>query len=185
MKLKYVLLASLMFVNANFAQSQEKGISDEVLKKLQNSYGNTSSDKAIRNAIQTNDINKLAINADNRTAFDSYFSHRVKSKAITDQKSSGRCWMFTGMNVLRAKAISKHNLPSNFQFSQVYTFFWDQLEKSNLFLQAIIDTKKLDMTDKTVEWLFKNPIGDGGQFTGVANLISNYGWVPADVMPDT
>ena len=106
MKLKYVLLASLMFVNANFAQSQEKGISDEVLKKLQNSYGNTSSDKAIRNAIQTNDINKLAINADNRTAFDSYFSHQVKSRAITDQKSSGRCWMFTGMNVLRAKAIS-------------------------------------------------------------------------------
>ena len=185
MKIKYFLLASLMIANANFGYSQGKGISEDVLKKLQQSYQNTPSDKAIRNAIQTNDINKLAVNADNNTAFDTYFSHRVNSKAITNQKSSGRCWMFTGMNVMRAKAISKYNLPANFQFSQVYTFFWDQLEKSNLFLQAIIDTRNLELTDKKVEWLFKNPISDGGQFTGVANLVSKYGLVPADVMPET
>ena len=185
MKIKYFLLASLMIANANFGYSQGKGISEDVLKKLQQSYQNTPSDRAIRNAIQTNDINKLAVNADNNTAFDTYFSHRVNSKAITNQKSSGRCWMFTGMNVMRAKAISKYNLPANFQFSQVYTFFWDQLEKSNLFLQAIIDTRNLELTDKKVEWLFKNPISDGGQFTGVANLVSKYGLVPADAMPET
>jgi bleomycin hydrolase len=93
--------------------------------------------------------------------------------------------MFTGMNILRAKAIAKYNLPADFQFSQCYTFFWDQLEKSNLFLQAILDHRSKPMTDKTVEWLFKNPIGDGGQFTGVANLIDKYGIVPQDVMPET
>ena len=142
MKVKYLLLTAIMFANANFAYSQGKGISVDVLKKLQQSYGNTPSDKAIRNAIHANDINKLAINSDNSTAFDSYFSNRVNSKAVTDQKSSGRCWMFTGMNVMRAKAISKHNLLANFQFSQAYTFFWDLFEKSNLFLQAIIDTRK-------------------------------------------
>ena len=131
------------------------------------------------------ELNKLAQNSDNSTAFNTYFSNKVNSQAITDQKSSGRCWMFTGMNVLRSKAIRKHNLPATFQFSQVYTFFWDQLEKSNLFLQAIIDTRKSDMTDKTVEWLFKNPISDGGQFTGVANLITKYGIMPADAMPET
>ena len=107
------------------------------------------------------------------------------SKAVTDQKSSGRCWMFTGMNVLRNQAIRKHKLPENFQFSQAYLFFYDQLEKSNLFLQAMIDTYKKPIDDQEVQWLFKNPIGDGGQFTGVANLIDKYGLVPSDVMPET
>ncbi len=74
---------------------------------------------------------------------------------------------------------------ADFQFSQAYLFFYDQLEKSNLFLQATIDTYKKPMTDQEVEWLFKNPIGDGGQFTGVANLIDKYGLVPAEVMPET
>jgi bleomycin hydrolase len=88
------------------------------------------------------------------------------------------------MNVVRAKVIAKHNL-SEFQFSLNYLFFWDQLEKANLFLQAIIDTRSKPMDDKTVEWLFKNPIGDGGQFTGVVDLVTKYGAVPQEVMPET
>ena len=161
------------------------GISDKMLSDLRNSYTNSPQDKAIRNALNTADINKLAVNSENATAFDAHFSHQVNVKAVTNQKSSGRCWMFTGMNVLRSKAIRAHNLPADFQFSQVYTFFYDQLEKSNLFLQAILDTRKLPIDHQQVQWLFKNPIGDGGQFTGVANLIDKYGLVPADVMPET
>ena len=180
----FVLLPVLCFLF--FAKAQENGgISPEILSKIKEANKATPETKALRNAIVTNDINKLAVNADNSTAFDAHFSNKVNSKAITDQKSSGRCWMFTGMNVLRAKAIAKHNLPSDFQFSQAYTFFYDQLEKANLFLQAVIDTREKPMDDKTVEWLFKNPIGDGGQFTGVANLIAKYGIVPKDVMPET
>ncbi len=166
-------------------QTPGGGITPEVLIQLRNSYQNTPSDKAIRNAINNIDINQLTINNNNQNLNDTYFSNKVNTKSISDQKSSGRCWMFTGMNVLRAKAIAKHNLPSDFQFSQNYTFFWDQLEKANLFLQAIIDTREKPMSDKTVEWLFKNPIGDGGQFTGIANLVSKYGIVPKEVMPES
>ena len=108
----------------------------------------------------------------------------MKTKGITDQKSSGRCWLFTGLNVLRAKMIEKHNLAS-MEFSQNYCSFYDLLEKSNLFLQAIIDTRALALDDRKVEWLLKNPIGDGGQFTGVSNLIMKYGVVPKEVMPET
>ena len=161
------------------------GITPEMLTKIKAGYQSTPENKALRNAIIANDINKLAANADNSTAFDDHFSNKVNSKAVTDQKSSGRCWMFTGMNVMRSKAIAKHNLPADFQFSQAYTFFWDQLEKSNLFLQAILDHRAKSMDDKHVEWLFKNPIGDGGQFTGVADLVTKYGIVPKDVMPET
>ena len=139
--------------------SQNGGLSADQIATLQNSYKGTGVEKALRNAVVANDINKLAKNYDNNTAFDAHFSNQVPSKAITDQASSGRCWMFTGMNVLRAKAIAKYNLPSDFQFSQCYTFFWDQLEKANLFLQSILDNRTKSMEDETVKWLFQNPIG--------------------------
>ncbi|MBO2524088.1 MAG: aminopeptidase [Bacteroidetes bacterium] len=185
MKKLFLFIFSALCVLGVQAQSANGGITPEMLSKIKSGYQNTPENKALRNAIVANDINKLAANADNSTAFDDHFSNKVNSKAVTDQKSSGRCWMFTGMNVMRSKAIAKHNLPADFQFSQAYTFFWDQLEKSNLFLQAILDHRVRSMEDKYVEWLFKNPIGDGGQFTGVADLVTKYGLVPKDVMPET
>ena len=169
----------------NAAEAPTGGISQSMMQQIKKSYTGSATDKALRNIMVTNSPAKLALNYENATAFDAHFSNRVESKAITDQKSSGRCWMFTGMNVLRNKAIRQYGLPSDFQFSQAYLFFYDQLEKANLFLQAIIDTYKLPLDSKEVEWLLKNPIGDGGQFTGVANLIEKYGLVPADVMPET
>lgn len=185
MKKLFLFIFSALCVLGVQAQSANGGITPEMLSKIKSGYQNTPENKALRNAIVANDINKLAANADNSTAFDDHFSNKVNSKAVTDQKSSGRCWMFTGMNVMRSKAIAKHNLPADFQFSQAYTFFWDQLEKSNLFLQAILDHRVRSMEDKYVEWLFKNPIGDGGQFTGVADLVTKYGLVPKDVMAET
>lgn len=185
-KIIFILLGCCAFLLSP-AQTVTKngGLSNDQLQSLKSSYKATASDKALRNAVVTNDINKLAKNYDNATVFDVHFSNQVPSKAITDQESSGRCWMFTGMNVLRSKAIRKYNLPSDFQFSQCYTFFWDQLEKSNLFLQAILDNRAKSMDDETVKWLFQNPLSDGGQFTGIANLVAKYGIMPKDAMPET
>lgn len=168
------------------AQAQEKqgGISQDMLQQIKKSYQGTATDKALRNAISNNDIRNLALNQENRPNFDTYFSDRVLSKGISDQKSSGRCWLFTGLNVMRAKMIEKYGLGA-FQFSQVYPFFWDQLEKSNLFLQGIIDTREKPLDDKMVEWLLKNPLSDGGQFTGIADIIGKYGLVPSEIMPET
>lgn len=75
---------------------------------------------------------------------------------------------------MRAKAIARYGLGS-FEFSQNYNFFWDQLEKANLFLQGVIDTREKPMDDKMVEWLFRNPLSDGGTFTGVVGIVSKYG----------
>lgn len=166
------------------AQDGKGGISDTMLKQIQQSYQGTASDKAIRNAISNNDIRKLAINLDNQKGMDTHFSVKVESKGITDQKSSGRCWLFTGLNVMRAKTLAKNGFQS-FEFSQIYPFFWDQLEKANLFLQGIVDTSDKPMSDKTVEWLFKNPLSDGGTYTGVADIVSKYGLVPKEAMPET
>ena len=186
-KLSLFIVCAAAFVMAAQAQNITKdgGLSMQQINMLRGSYQSNPTNKALRNAINSNDISKLAVNYDNNTAFDEHLSNTVPSKAITNQESSGRCWMFTGMNVLRNKAIRKYDLPADFQFSQCYTFFWDQLEKANLFLQSILDTRAKSMEDETVQWLFKNPIGDGGQFTGVANLMTKYGVVPKEAMPET
>ena len=186
-KLPLLILCAVAFVMAVQAQTITKdgGLSMQQINMLRGSYQSNPTNKALRNAINSNDISKLAVNYDNNTAFSADISNTVPSKAITNQESSGRCWMFTGMNVLRNKAIRKYDLPADFQFSQCYTFFYDQLEKANLFLQSILDTRAKSMEDETVQWLFKNPIGDGGQFTGVANLMTKYGAVPKEAMPET
>ena len=186
-KLSLFIVCAAAFVMAAQAQNITKdgGLSMQQINMLRGSYQSNPTNKALRNAINSNDISKLAVNYDNNTAFDEHLSNTVPSKAITNQESSGRCWMFTGMNVLRNKAIRKYDLPADFQFSQCYPFFWDQLEKANLFLQSILDTRAKSMEDETVQWLFKNPIGDGGQFTGVANLMTKYGVVPKEAMPET
>ncbi len=166
------------------AQNDKGGIDAEMLSRISKSYTGSTEQRAVKNALASNSIATLAINADNLAMCDTHFSHRVKTKGITDQKSSGRCWLFTGLNVLRAKMIEKYDLPS-MEFSQNYNSFYDQLEKANLFLQAIIDTRDLPLDDRKVDWLLRNPIGDGGQFTGVSNLIMKYGVVPKEAMPET
>ena len=160
------------------------GISADMLRQISAAYEGNAADKALRNALNSTPINTLAVSADKIAMIDTHFSDEVKTLGRTDQKSSGRCWLFTGLNVLRARMNAKHDLGA-FTFSQNYLFFYDQLEKANLFLQGVIDTRNQPMEDRTVDWLFAHPIGDGGQFTGVSNLVMKYGVVPADVMPET
>lgn len=157
---KHITFA-LLFAAALTAQAQQGGISGEMLNQIKQSYKATPADKAIRNALGGTSINTLALNQENRADFDTEFSHKVLSKGITDQQSSGRCWLFTGLNVLRSQMIAKYGL-DEMEFSQNYCFFYDQLEKANLFLQGIIDTSGKPMDDKMVEWLFKHPLSDGG-----------------------
>ena len=183
---KHILCLAVMMLGivGAIAQTKNGGISEDMLNRIRTSYQGTPEQKAVKNALASTSIATLAINGDNLSMIDTHFSNRVKTQGITDQESSGRCWLFTGLNVLRAKMIDKYNLPG-FEFSQNYNSFYDLLEKSNLFLQAIIDTHELPMDDRKVDWLLKNPIGDGGQFTGVSNLIMKYGVVPKNVMPET
>ena len=183
MKKTFILL--VLALTGIGAAAQPKGsITPEMLTEIRKGYEGTPADKAIRNALNTTAITVLSANAENAAMIDTDFTDRVKTWGITDQKSSGRCWLFTGLNVLRAAAADKHGL-GNFQFSQNYNFFYDQLEKANLFLQAVIDTRDKPIDDREVDWLFSHPIDDGGTFTGVANLVMKYGVVPASVMPES
>lgn len=183
MKRFITLAVALMTIGSVSAQQDKGGITEDMMREIRLGHTDSAAEKAARNALAQNAIPELATNADNLAMIDTHFSHRVTTKGITDQHQSGRCWLFTGLNVLRAQMIEEYDL-AGMEFSQNYLFFYDQLEKSNLFLQAVIDTKHLPMEDRQVEWLFKNPLSDGGQFTGVSNLIMKYGVVPREVMPE-
>ena len=92
--------------------------------------------------------------------------------------------MFIGMNVLRAN-FAKRTDSLRVEYSQAYLFFYDQLEKANLFLQGVVDTVKLPIDDPKVQFFFRHPLNDGGTFCGVADAVMKYGLVPAEVMPES
>ena len=184
--MKKILLTLLLAAPAMMLQAQtdKGGISPEMLGKIKATHPTTVADRALRNALSGTSINALTLNPNNPAVYDTHFSHKVESKGITDQQSSGRCWLFTGLNVMRAQMIADQNLGS-FQFSQAYCFFYDQLEKSNLFLQAVIDKANLPFEDQNVQWLFQHPLSDGGTFCGVQDVVMKYGLVPAEVMSES
>lgn len=103
---------------------------------------------------------------------------------ITNQRSSGRCWIFAATNVFRIAIMKAHNLAS-FELSQSYLFFWDKVEKANYFLETILDTASEDLDGRLISTLMQAPVGDGGQWDMIANLVSKYGLVPQTLYPDT
>ncbi len=167
------------------AQTKPGGISSEMLRDIQKEQQAEPVNRALINAVAVNSIDALSTNRQNAGALDTYFSVETKKQSITDQKSSGRCWMFSGFNVLRSNYTRQHGDSIQLELSQAYLFVWDQLEKANLMLQGCVDTGKLPIDDPRVRFFFKSPIGDGGTFCGVSDLAEKYGLVPAEVMPES
>lgn len=160
------------------------GITQEMLDGMRNSVAENAASRALSNALASNSIDALAKNRVNAGQIDTNFSVETPKQSITNQQSSGRCWMFSGLNVLRS-AFAARTDSLVVEFSHSYLFFYDQLEKANLFLQGILDNADKPIDDERVRFFFKSPIGDGGTFCGVADLAEKYGLVPAEVMPET
>ncbi len=137
-----------------------------------------------RNAAGKTDIRSVALNRDRVQAISHAYSHVVKSGKTTSQFASGRCWLFAGLNLFRMTAAERLGL-EDFELSQTYMMFWDKLEKSNLFLEQIIDNAELEIGSRLLDWLCATPLNDGGQWDMFANLIDKYGVVPKRIMPET
>ena len=170
-------------------QKSSGGITEKMLQEIQGAKSDKANE-ALSNALAANSIDNLAKNR-RQAPMNTYFSVETPKQSITDQKQSGRCWMFSGLNVLRsdfAKACKEDSLRKDYagiELSHDYLFFYDQLEKSNLFMQGVIETASLPMDDPKVRFFFKDPIGDGGTFCGVADLSEKYGLVPSEVCTET
>ena len=180
-----IALAAASLVTSMNTRAEPPGaLTPELLADLRDGYEMDAGDRARHNAVTNAEINKLALNREIVAGEDGHFSHKIKTKGITNQKSSGRCWMFAGFNVMRPKVINELGL-DGFEFSNAYLQFWDKMEKSNLYLEDIIELRDVDRLDR--EWLLVNEwlVGDGGWWNYVTGLISKYGAVPSSVMPET
>lgn len=181
--MKKTLFTAALGAIAISAGAQQVTESD--LKDIQSSFVMDASTKALQNII-TNDANlrKLSLNREIQGETDHYFKYKVDVKGITDQQQSGRCWMFTSMNVLRPSVMKQFDI-KEFDFSHNYNYFWDMFEKSNLFLENAIATADHDMLERDVEFYFRTPVGDGGVWNLFYNIAEKYGVVPQTVMPET
>jgi len=154
-------------------------------KELKTQTNSDTSLRLARNAAMRGEIEDMAMDWETYRKIDHTFSDMVSGEMpATNQKSSGRCWGFAGLNLFRIYLGRKYNL-KNFEFSQSYFMFWDKLEKSNYFLENIIATLNEPKEGRLMMHLVENPIQDGGQWHMFINLIHKYGVVPQTEMPET
>ena len=180
---RFTLIAAFGLISMAAAQN-DTAISPQLLLELEKSCPVDGQFKAIQNALAQVDGSKIAPDWQKTISIDPYFSRRLKDQKVTDQKSSGRCWMFSALNLFRPVA-EKALKCDDLEFSQNYLFFYDKLEKANLFLEAIVALKDKPYTDRNVEFLLRQPVQDGGNWLGFVELVKKYGLVPKDVMPET
>ena len=177
-----MVVASVLLWSVGLSAQQ---LGQAELTQIRKSFVLDAPTRAIQNVLTTDaNIRNQALNRQKQGKIDHFFKYRVSVKGITDQKRSGRCWMFTSMNVLRPGIMEKYKIDA-FDFSHNYLYFYDMLEKSNLFLENVIRTVKSPMEDREVTTLFSSPVNDGGVWNLYFNLASKYGVVPAQVMPET
>tara|TARA_B110000858_G_C17796937_1_gene472981 strand:+ start:898 stop:2223 length:1326 start_codon:yes stop_codon:yes gene_type:complete len=159
-------------------------ISKDQINKFSNNV-NTNHNTVLKNIISYNKLaslsNSNSFNQSHTPIYDVSVTPHLK---VTNQKSSGRCWLFAALNVVRREMCKKYKL-DNFEFSQSYLFFWDKLERMNYNLECIIKTKDLDVSSRVVQHLLNDPSCDGGQWDMITNLVNKYGLVPKDVYQET
>lgn len=164
----------------------KKSISNELIKKCSEYYNSDLNNKVYSDAVIRNGLVDVALRHDAIANMHFHFSEEIDVGKVTNQKKTGRCWMFAGLNCIRHSISKKLQMEEkDFELSQNYIFFWDKLEKSNLFLENIIATIDKDLEDHEVIGLLSSPVQEGGRWGLFAKLIEKYGVVPKYAMPDS
>ena len=161
-----------------------ESITNKQLKQFRINFANDPATRVAQNAVTNGNLIDVALNRNLVQSIDSSFSIKLDDWKVTNQKSSGRCWLFATLNLFRPGTMKKMNV-KNFEFSQSHIHFWDKFERSNHFFEAIIDTADRPLDDRTIGFLLGDPIGDGGQWNMAMNLIRKHGLVPKTAYPES
>ena len=137
-----------------------------------------------QNAVCGQDVQTLTLSRVRVQEMDDTFSTKLDAWSVTNQRRSGRCWLFAALNLFRVGAMNKMNL-KEFEFSQSHIHFWDKLERSNHFLEAFLERADQPIEDRTIHFMLGDPIGDGGQWNMAMNLIRKHGLVPQSAYPES
>jgi bleomycin hydrolase len=159
-------------------------ISPELLERFERDFANDQVNAIRMHAVVKHGVSDAAENQLEDVDNPMIFSIELESGKITDQKSSGRCWLFAGLNTMRYEIMQKLNLKT-FELSQNYQMFYDKLEKANYFLESVLKTVDEPLDGRLVNFLLSNPMQDGGQWDMFAALVDKYGCVPKSQMPET
>ena len=159
-------------------------ITRELTQSFTENYLTNAHYRAMANALTRNNISAIACNHASLQDTNYKFSINIKTLPTTNQYSTGRCWLFAGLNVMREIIAKKHNL-EKFELSQNYTAFWDKYEKVNYFLESVIDLIDRPVDDRHMTWLLSTGIQDAGQWDMFVNVVKKYGIAPKDAMADT
>ena len=159
-------------------------LTKEVLKSFKERFDSCKTNKIVAASVSKVGINEASTNHEVMKRHNFKFSDVTKKGEITNQKASGRCWMFSALNVARVTTMENLNLKT-MEYSQTYTLFWDKLEKSNFFLENIIETLDEKTDSRLISHLLTAPIQDGGQWDMFKGLLEKYGVVPKGIMPET
>ena len=159
-------------------------VTKKMLSLFEERFDRDGKNAVAMNAVTSNGIKKAALNYQAARDMRNEFSISLEQTGVTNQKQSGRCWMFAALNVLRFGVVKKYNLES-FEFSQNYTLFYDKLEKANYFLENVIETYEEPADSRLLQHLIGAATQDGGQWDMICNIITKYGVVPKDAMPET
>lgn len=166
------------------ARTGAKPLAVTDLDRMRKEFSADPNAKVLQNALTASELNEIALDRERATSIDPSMSVLLDDWKVTDQKQSGRCWLFAGLNLLRSGASKKMNL-KNFEFSQNHAMFFDKMERANYFLHAIAETADRDSDDRTVARLLDDCCSDGGQWNMFAAVIAKHGLVPKQAMPET
>ena len=159
-------------------------LSERQIDALRDTFESKPRNRVSQNAVTKTPIEDVALDRSVVTSTDFSFSTRLDDWDVTNQKASGRCWLFAALNLFRVGAMKKMNL-KEFEFSQNYMFFWDKFERANYFLEQIINTVDRPLDDRVPAFLLDRPLDDGGQWNMFVNIVSKHGLVPQSAMPET
>jgi bleomycin hydrolase len=159
-------------------------VSADVIEILRKDFCSNSSYRMMQNAVTKASVDDVAMDREVVNNTDHTFSTMLDDWKVTNQERSGRCWLFAGLNLLRAGAMTKMGL-KEFEFSQNHTMFWDKFERANYFLEAIIGLADRDADDRTAAFLMASAADDGGQWNMFVAVINKHGLVPKAFMPET
>ena len=164
--------------------NMSKGVTKAQIEEFRKSFDSDPSATVAQNAVSNADLSTLALRRDLVQNMDFSFSTKLDDWSATNQRRSGRCWLFATLNLFRVGAMRKMNV-KKFEFSQAHIHFWDKLERANHFLEAILETSDRPVDDRTIHFLLSDPIGDGGQWNMATNLIRKHGLVPMSAYPES
>ncbi|MBP3891494.1 MAG: C1 family peptidase [Solobacterium sp.] len=161
-----------------------KPIQTKQLEKMRQAYLENDKARIVRNALTNTDIKKISNVFEAQSANPNLFSIDIETMPVTNQMNSGRCWIFSALNVMREIIAKKYKI-ENFELSQNYVAFYDKLEKVNYFLESVLQEIDKPYNDETLRYLLTMGIGDGGQWDMLVSLIKKYGLCPKTAMPET